>query len=504
MKKDILRSSFFRVLEIVIVTIVSLALTPYLIKHLDDENYGLWLLIMSTLGWFNFIDLGFSAAVKREIAFALEKKNMQRINVVFSVSVVLFGSLGLVAASGIIGIALFPEVIGVSQDKQEIASVALGLLALKVLFDFIMNSFHGFFAAYIRMDIDANLSLLNTLIKSALVFVLIKDMNIYGAVAATLAADAVTQSLKMYFARRLNNGFVFSLSLVNMAEVLQLFSYSKHVILTGISRTVQLRADPLIISHFLSLKFVAIFGVVLNLANQIESFVKALVGVFSPVLNRLVARNKNIENTFFDILSINAFVAFFCYTLLAILSESFIQLWIGNEYSKYADLAILLGFSFLARAISRPIIGLLMAQNNHQLLSLISTTGAFVNIIMSILMIEQWGLYGVAVATAVSFFLSDVILPIFLVRKYNSFSLSKMLLKVLYLFVGYVLFVYAFKTLLNNIQPINWLQLFYATCILSLLVGACAWFLFLSKNLRFKLLKTMLNKNRKLIEKVDS
>lgn len=446
---------------------------------------------MSTLGWFDFIDLGFSSAVKREIAFALEKKNMKRINVVFSVSVVLFGALGIIATSGIIAIALFPEMIGVNQDRREMASIALCLLALKVLFDFIMNSFHGFFSAYIRMDIDANLSLLNTLIKSVLVFILIKDMNIYGAVLATLGADAVTQSLKMYFARRLNNGFTFSMSFVTKNEIHQLFSYSKHVIAGGIARTIQKRSDPLIVSHFLGLKYVALFGVVITLVNQIESVVKACVGVFSPVLNRLVARDDQVEGIFKQIVSINLFIAICLFTPLAILSEDFIRLWIGEDYAEYADLTIVLGFAFLSRAVSEPIVGILMAQSNHKTISLVSLLGALINIALSIAFVSYWGLYGIAIATVVSFFLSDVVLHVYLLKKHNNFELKSTLVKVCFMFFNYTIFIALGKFILSNFSPLNWIGLIIAAFVTFALIVLISWFSLISQSTRKSTVKIL-------------
>ena len=74
MKQQLLKSSIFRTIEIIIITLISLVLTPYLIHHLGDEHYGLWILILSALGWFNFIDLGFAYAIQRNIVLALEKK----------------------------------------------------------------------------------------------------------------------------------------------------------------------------------------------------------------------------------------------------------------------------------------------------------------------------------------------------------------------------------------------------------------------------------------------
>ena len=67
MKQQLIKSSTFRTLEILIITVISLVMTPYLIHHLGDVHYGLWILILSALGWFNFIDLGFSYAIQRNI-----------------------------------------------------------------------------------------------------------------------------------------------------------------------------------------------------------------------------------------------------------------------------------------------------------------------------------------------------------------------------------------------------------------------------------------------------
>lgn len=75
MKKQLVKSSYFRVLEIMLITTMSLVLTPYLITNLGNENYGLWILILSALGWFSFIDLGFSYAIQRNIMLALAKSD---------------------------------------------------------------------------------------------------------------------------------------------------------------------------------------------------------------------------------------------------------------------------------------------------------------------------------------------------------------------------------------------------------------------------------------------
>jgi O-antigen/teichoic acid export membrane protein len=494
MKEKLVKSSVFRVIEIVTVTIISLALTPYLIKHLGDENYGLWLLILSTLGWFNFIDLGFSSAVKREIAIALEKSDHQRINIVFSVAVVLFGVLGVVAAICIVVLALVPALLGINSGSQNIAAIALSVLAIKVLLDFIMNSFHGFFTAYLRMDIDANISLLNTMIKSALVVYLVVDLNIYGAVIATITADMITHCLKVYYAQKLNRGFKFSLKFVTLSEVKYLFSYSKHLVAAGIANIILRRSDPVVISHILGLKSVALYGVINNLINQIESLVEAIVGVFNPMLNRLVARNTAIDDVFKHIVDVNFFVVILLYTPLAILAEDFIFLWIGSEYAQYAGLASILGFAYICKSISRPIGAVLLAQANHKLMSVISFIGALLNISLSIIFAYNWGLFGVAVATAVSFFISEVLLNLWLLKGYNNFSVILPAIKFTVLLLTYITLVFIGKLTFETIPPLTWFELTFFAGVIVITLLTLSWFLILAPKMREQLICMVLKK----------
>lgn len=494
MKEKLLKSSFFRVIEIVIVTLISLAMTPYLIKHLGDENYGLWLLILSTLGWFNFIDLGFSSAVKREIAIALEKDDNHRINVVFSVSVVLFGSLGLIATSCLLLLALQPDMLGINLVNQSTATTALTILAFKVLLDFIMNSYHGFFTAYLRMDIDANISLLNTIIKSVMVYFLIVDMNILGAVIATISADVIAHGLKIVYAKKLNNAFKFSLRLVSLKEITYLFSYSKHLVAAGIANTILRRSDPVVISHILGLKFVALYGVINNLINQIESLVMAIVGVFSPMLNRLVARNGSIDDVFKQVIDVNLFVVILLYTPLAILAEDFIYLWIGSEYSQYAELASILGFAYICKSISRPIGAVLLAQANHKLMSVVSLFGALVNISLSITLAYKWGLYGVAIATAVSFFISEVLLNLLLIKRYNDFSIVLPMIKFIVLVLTYIILVFSARAIFEQLAPLTWFELILAGGLVTGTLLIFSWFLILATSMRKKLIGMLLKK----------
>lgn len=481
-------------IEIIIFTLTSLILTPYLINHLGNENYGLWILILSALGWFNFIDLGFSFVVQRNIMLALEKSDNDRINVVFSVGLVLFSFLGVVAAVCVLVLAIFPELLNISGDKSLIASFALAVLAFKVFLDFVMNTFHGFYSAYFRTDIDAKLSSLNTIIKSILVFYFVVDMNIYGAVLATIIADVITHSLKVYFAKKLHPDFSFSFKLVQFSEVKEMFQFAKHLILLGVATSINKRVDPIIISYLFGLKFVALYNVVNSLVNQVESLVIAVVGVFQPVFIKMVARGDNMNQILKQVISINHLVVLVFYTPLAILAEDFILLWIGDEYAEVGYIAFVLGFAYICKTISRPIKSLLLAQANHKLLSVVNLVGAFTNIGLSLWFGSMWGLEGIAIATVFGFFIADVVLHLVLLRKYSDLPIWPPLLKFFLISILFAGFTLSGQYVLSYFPPLSWLQLVFAgfCCLIpTIIIG---WLFVLHQDTKAKLFSVISNK----------
>ena len=79
-KKLFFKSSVFRFIERIVLVVSSLLLTPYFINVLGANGYGFWLLILSIIGWFNIIELGFPSAVQRHTILALEKDDPIEVN----------------------------------------------------------------------------------------------------------------------------------------------------------------------------------------------------------------------------------------------------------------------------------------------------------------------------------------------------------------------------------------------------------------------------------------
>ena len=500
MKKLLLKSSIFRFLERSIVVITSLLLTPYLISVLGTTNYGLWILILSILGWFNVVDLGFPQAVQRQIVQALELKDTQRVNVVFSTSMALFAVLGLASVLIMVGLTQVPAIFGVTGPEQITLIDILLVLSVKVLWGFLMNPFHGFFAGLLRFDIDANLSSLNAVVKALLVFWFISDLNIWGAVVATLAADILTNLLKVFYAKRLFPSLSFKISLIKLDEIKSLFAYSKHLVLNGIINTIGARSAPIIITKLFDLPSLAIQQISSNLVMHGQAFIGTITGVFSPIYNQMAAKKQNMEKIFVQTTTINIFVSTILNISLLMFGKVFIVLWVGDEFAYSYNILCFAVFATICSGFNTSANSILLAQANHKLLSAISFCIVAFNVPMSIYLGLEYGLIGIAMSGALTNLIFNIYVKMALFRHYNNYKTKAIYIR---LFAS-IFLVYSLGLLgnyaLEYLVIDSWLTLILSGAITFPFIILVCWFLLLDKPLKvmiFNLLARKLKLNKK-------
>ena len=484
MKELLLKGSLFRILESIISIATVFLLTPYFIDVLGSSNYGLWVLVLSIMGWFNVIDLGFPQAVQRQIVQALELNDNTRVNRVFSTGLVLFGALGLISVAILVGLTQVPAIFGVTGADQITLSHILLVLTVKILWGFLMNPFHGFFSGLLRFDIDANLSSLNEVGKSLLVFWFIADLNIWGAVVATLIADIVTNTLKIIYAKRLFPSLKFKLSLVSIKEIKTLFSYSKHLVLNGVINTVSGKSGPLITTHLFDLQSLAIQRIAANLVAHVQGLVGTITGVFGPVYNKMVARKQNMERIFIQSTTIYLFISTVLNVCLLMFGKAFIILWVGIEFEYAFYLLYFIVFASICSGFSGTANSILLAQANHKLISLLSFGMLIIGMPTSIYLALQFGLIGLSMGAAVTSLIFNVFIRMALLKRYNDYKTTA-------LYKGLTLSVFITFTLsylgnyfLERLNVDTWGELILAGTITLPFVVIICWTLLLNKDLK--------------------
>lgn len=498
-KSRLVKSSIARYIEVIVAMGTAIVLTPYLINQLGEANYGLWILILSTLGWFGFVDLGFSAAVQRQMTIFIEQNDQQSFNKLFSCALALFFILSIVATIGIFALGVFPQLLAVPEEKLTTTSIIISILCLKIFMDFLMNAFHGIFVGHVRFDIDANIGIITSLTKAVLVFVMVKDFGLYGVVWATVSADILNNILKVYSAKKLQQ-LRFSFADVDFDEIKQLFSFSKHIFLMIIGNTIRERTNPVIIAHYLDLPSITIFSIANRLATMTEQLVSSIAYVFGPIFYKQVANNaepSKVQALLYTIVSLYAFFSAIFFIPLVVMSKDIVALWIGISYSDINILVAFLVLAFFERVISNPIGTLLVANAQHQKIAYLAVIVAFISITLSITLINISGLKGVVIASALSSLIAGVGL-LWLLNVETAISPWPIVKTFTILTFLYASLFFLGDVILVQSNQTTWYSLLINSMLVFLVTLIFSWFLLLNIAAKQILLEQM----NRLLEKV--
>ncbi|WP_100656470.1 oligosaccharide flippase family protein [Alteromonas flava] len=480
MKKLVLRGSFFSLVERFAILATTLFLTPFIINNLGKEDYGLWLLILSLIGWFSILNMGLPQALSRQFIFSLEK-DRRKLSAVYSTGLVIFLCLALVACFGLFILSTWPAFFELNEQDNDIFSLSVKFIALKVLIDFITIPHNAIFSGFLRMDVDAKISTLNIILKAGLTVIFVPIYHIWGMLIATVVSDVLTQAMKIIIAARIDPSIKFNLTLVKKEDCLELINFGKYVLLIQLGKILYKNSPAILIIKILDLSSLAIYGIAKRLIEQAEEILNSAFSSFSQMFTKLSAQNKDLENSFLRITEINLYCGMVLTLLVWSAAEPFINLWLGPEFNESAFIIQILSGAFLISSFTRSCQQILIAQANHKFLSYTSVISPIISIVASMFIAPEFGITGVAVCFIVASAITNIFGVAFLFSYYTKISMLltirpfaaslAVLLLIEYLVDTYIVW-----------NPNSWLMLMvYSAALLctSLIIGW--WFVFSSK-----------------------
>ncbi|AMJ95295.1 polysaccharide biosynthesis C-terminal domain-containing protein [Alteromonas stellipolaris] len=495
-KKRLLSSGFFSFIEKIVVVAAMLILTPSIITSIGSDGYGLWLLILSVLAFFNIIELGFPAAVQRFVTLYLEKDDKESANRFLTVSLLLFTALGLISSSLAFLMFNTPELLGLDNSmKSLLINVAL-VFVFKIVMDFAMNPINAIYAAYLRVDIDAVLAIFNVFIKSLLIYYVGRHEGIAAMAMCAVSTDVVINIIKIAIARKIYPHWQFHLSDINLLTLKELFNFSKYIIIMSIAKVINQRSAPIIISNLMTVKSVAIFGVAQNLINHADTLTHSIFNAFSAYFTQLVARGSEMT----EYIVRTAKMGFLVSTLLAVnillFSQSFITVWLGETFEQAATVVSIMAFALLTSPYAMIFRKILIAQANHKNLMYVSLFGSVITLLLIFILGSKYGIIGVAltftlVSYLVQFFLFRVVF-----NQFNSVPLYRVDICFL---ISLILCLVAL--LASHFYPLfwidNWGSLVVSGILFNIVFLPCLAYLTLPKEFIVQIITLLKNKVRR-------
>jgi O-antigen/teichoic acid export membrane protein len=385
-----------------------LFLTPFIIGHIGQNDFGLWMLIVSVVGYFELLDCGFATATVKFVGQYRGAGDTERRNQLASTLLVVYAVMATVIGILAVGLSLsFGAIFEIGESQRDKALLVLLALSLKVALNLPLNLFLGILFGQRRHVLINSIRIIAYACYVAAVWIALS--NGYGLVqvAALNAAIFVLEHVAFFIICRLcTPDLALSLRKFDYAVFKKAAAFSAFALLTNVSALVLLRTDPIVISFFLPLTAVALYALSLKIAEQVLMLTKQFINVFTPLLAQLhgAGDRAGVRQSF--LISSKYGLASLSIISLPLMywSSEAMELWVGPDFAASGPILLVLVLTMHFRVLQEGASNVLGMTGRHKYVAFTSILSSLLNVTLSLILVWPMGLMGVAFATAISTF----------------------------------------------------------------------------------------------------
>ena len=273
-------------------TLVGLVYTPFMLRMMGQNEYGLYSLVASVISYLTILDLGLGNAVIRYTAkFRAENKKEEQYEM-FGMFFILYLVIGFVSV--IAGAALYLNIdnlFGDTMSAQELdkARIMMVMLVFNLAFTFPMSIFGSIITAYERFVFPRIVNIVRIFLNTIIMVCLLK-MG-YKAVAMVVVQtvfNVLTLLLNyLYCKKELKIRMYFRK--FNWAFLKEVAVYSFWIFLNVIMDKIYWSTGQFVLGSMVGTAAVAVFAVAIQLQSMYMQFSSAISSVFLPKVTGIVA-----------------------------------------------------------------------------------------------------------------------------------------------------------------------------------------------------------------------
>jgi O-antigen/teichoic acid export membrane protein len=385
--------------------LVALFLSPYILHHLGDEAFGLWVLIFSITGYYGLFDLGIRSSIIRYVAMYSTVAKNEELNRLINTAFFTYSGIGTVAILITITVSFYVgSIFRISGSSIPLARWLFLMAGSAVALGFPLGVFGGILEGLQRFYLLNLNSMSSTLVRALLIVIALR----HGRGLLTVAL--ITVSLPLLTG--LVNATValcilplrFGLKHLNRESLRSIASYSGTTFILIVAFRLRFKTDAMVIGTFVSSAAITYFTIGSRLVDYAGEVVSGLAQVFVPMSSQSDATGDlaGLRKIFVAGNRACALVIFPMAAILIILGKSVIEVWMGARYvtASYPVLLVLLIPStlMLAQSASGRV---LYGMAKHKTLAVVTLLEGSANLLLSILLVRRFGILGDAVGTAI-------------------------------------------------------------------------------------------------------
>lgn len=476
----------------ILTKIIGLIVTPIVLSYLGKDEYGIWIIIGSFLGYMGLMDFGITGSVTQLIAKSDNVEKVKKINSIVNNSFFLQVIIGLtIIVLGIVFSFFFPEWFEIHPDSKDTAWMAFLLATIGYGISFPPKTLKGLIRGKQQIALLVWLEFFLFVLTTALnLWMLHLGLGLLALPIGTIMVRLLSYAVFFKMAKRTFPALHLSIRYFKWQEAKGIFSVSSIWFIGAMSAVVIYSSDTIIIGSVIGTGVVTVYALTYRLSEFLREFIYTIGGTAMPGLGQLAGQGEinKIKNIFFTMFPLIMNITFAAVLFILLFNEAFVALWVGEELYGGNDLNTIFALTLLTTVVFHSFSVVLSSGLNLKAVAISRSLEAILNILISLWLVHDLGIIGVALGTVIASLMTSFWAVPYFASRYLQISFSDVIQR-FGMSVGVSLVAYSLLYLLlydlvqsdygNVLTFILW-------CIFSLIL---TWLFGLSVQLKGKILE---------------
>jgi O-antigen/teichoic acid export membrane protein len=426
MTTKVVKGSLWTLAGQVVPLAVSMLATPFTIRLLGSDGYGVLVLITLIPTYLGFADFGMGLASTKFASEAYARGDFKK-----EASIVRTAALIALCASAPFAIALFVlsgwlvMVFNVPERLYEDASLALRIASVTIVINFLNQILNTPQLTRLRMDlntfINASFRIIGIIATPVVIFL---GFGVVGAAIVLLVASLLTLAGHLFVSRHLTS-VLFGTAL-DLPSTSLMLRFGGALVISSIAAILLMNMEKGILSANVSVSALAYYSVSFTVASMLTMFTASMTQSLFPAFSRLQSaeNREQLQSLFSRSIKMNLIWVAPALVLLGMIARPFFAVWAGEEFARESVVPFYILLAGLAFNI--------LAYLPHSAIMASGRTDIFLKLywvelipyaLVVWLLTLRWGIVGAAIAWSMRV-ITDAAILFYIARRAAGVSIS--------------------------------------------------------------------------------
>lgn len=389
-------------------TLLGLLYTPYMLRMLGQNEYGLYSLVASIIAYLTLLDFGFGATVVRYTAKYRAMGDTEKQYSLFGLFFIMYTIIGII--SFIAGLILYCNVDvlfdrTMTAEDIDQAQIMILLLLVNLAITFPMSIFGSIITAYERFVFQKIVIISRTILSTAVIVLLLS----IGYKAITMVIVQTVFNILLLLAnlwfslKKLNIKLIYKK--FDLSFIKELLGFSIWVFLGDIMFKFYYNTGQFVLGATSGTTAISVFALGVTLMQMYIMFSGGISNVLLPKLTYMVAKkssDQDIADVFIKVGRLQFFILGLILSGFVVFGKIFIRYWAGDGYGDVYLVCLILFFSTLIPLIQNTAIVILQARNQQKFRSVILVCVGAGSLFLQVILSKFYGAVGCAIGVGVA------------------------------------------------------------------------------------------------------